>query len=419
MKFFFLLGIVIPAMAFSQNTFPTGAGTNVGIGTMSPSARLEVSSGTSGVSGVKLRDLTSSSATTSANGKALTVDATGTIVLVPSVANDVNIYNSNGNLSSNRTVTLGGRSLTFAPSTANSQIFFNGSSGFVGLGTTSPVSRLDVRGALNASQGFMASTQSNGATYTGVMDRNDKCLVFSAGSLIGSGPGYVNTRMMSFFDFPQSNMDAKAVGYFSLDDKSDKNRYRFIYEQDGYTLSETSSRNGYEIMKLYEDGTDKVYLQLARPNSKLVVGGFADYAPGLTHKLVVKEGSALIEGNVLSDGNVGIGTSNFTDGSDTYRLSVNGSVRAHRVKVYTTWADYVFEDDYELPTLKEVAQYIKENGHLKDIPSASQVEKEGIELGEMNKLLLQKIEELTLYVIELNEKVEILEAEKATNQNGR
>jgi hypothetical protein len=65
-------------------------------------------------------------------------------------------------------------------------------------------------------------------------------------------------------------------------------------------------------------------------------------------------------------------------------------------------------NDYKLPTLKEVEMYIKENGHLKDIPSAKDVEKNGIELGEMNKLLLQKIEELTLYTIGLRKELDAI-----------
>lgn len=87
---------------------------------------------------------------------------------------------------------------------------------------------------------------------------------------------------------------------------------------------------------------------------------------------------------------------------------------AHRVKVYTTWADYVFKEDYDLPTLQEVEQHIKENGHLKDIPSEAEVLKNGIELGEMNKLLLQKVEELTLYIIDLNKQVEGLKTQVNT-----
>jgi len=113
--------------------------------------------------------------------------------------------------------------------------------------------------------------------------------------------------------------------------------------------------------------------------------------------------------------NVGIGTSSFTDGNENYRLSVKGKVRAHEVKVYTDWADFVFNKDYDLPTLKEIEDFIQVNGHLENIPSAAQVKKNGIEVGEMNKLLLQKIEELTLHVIQLNKEVEMLK-ENASNE---
>ena len=115
--------------------------------------------------------------------------------------------------------------------------------------------------------------------------------------------------------------------------------------------------------------------------------------------------------NTWRNGNVSIGTSSTTDGLITYKLSVNGKIRATSVKVYTGWADYVFEKEYQLPTLTEVENFIKQNGHLKDIPSAATVAEEGIDLGEMNKLLLQKIEELTLYLIELNKEIETLKDE--------
>ncbi|RXG11487.1 hypothetical protein DSM03_11618 [Leeuwenhoekiella aestuarii] len=101
---------------------------------------------------------------------------------------------------------------------------------------------------------------------------------------------------------------------------------------------------------------------------------------------------------INSDGFVGIGTGNAAG----FKLGVNGAIRAKEIKVETGWSDFVFEKDYYLPTLKEVANHIAQKGHLKDIPSAAEVEKEGIFLGEMDSKLLQKIEELTLYLIAEN-----------------
>lgn len=69
------------------------------------------------------------------------------------------------------------------------------------------------------------------------------------------------------------------------------------------------------------------------------------------------------------------------------------------------WADYVFDDDYLLMSLSELEEYIKEHKHLPGVPSAATVAEEGIDLAEMNKILLEKIEELTLRVIELEKKI--------------
>ena len=109
-------------------------------------------------------------------------------------------------------------------------------------------------------------------------------------------------------------------------------------------------------------------------------------------------------------GNVGIGTTN----PNGWKLAVNGNIRAKEIKVETDWSDFVFENDYTLPTLQEVENHIKEKGHLKDIPSAKEVEKNGIFLGEMDSKLLQKIEELTLYTIQQEKKIKE-QAEKIEN----
>jgi hypothetical protein len=109
------------------------------------------------------------------------------------------------------------------------------------------------------------------------------------------------------------------------------------------------------------------------------------------------KGTVTNHGDLYSLGKVGIGTAD-TRG---YRLAVNGKIRAQEIKVEASpWPDYVFEKSYRLPGLLETEKHIKEKGHLPGIPSAAEVKANGIDLGEMNAKLLQKIEELTLYLIE-------------------
>lgn len=105
---------------------------------------------------------------------------------------------------------------------------------------------------------------------------------------------------------------------------------------------------------------------------------------------------------------VGIKTNNPGD----YDLAVNGKVRAREIKVENNnWPDYVFSKEYELTSLKKTEEHIKEKGHLPGIPSALEVNNNGVNLGEMNAKLLEKIEELTLHLIHLDTKVNLLQEE--------
>ena len=98
-------------------------------------------------------------------------------------------------------------------------------------------------------------------------------------------------------------------------------------------------------------------------------------------------------------GNIGIGKSP----DNKTKLDVAGTIRASEIMVEAQTADFVFEDNYSLRDLNQVEEFIKENKHLPDIPSAAEMEALGVNIAEMNKLLLQKIEELTLYVIQQNQ----------------
>jgi hypothetical protein len=109
------------------------------------------------------------------------------------------------------------------------------------------------------------------------------------------------------------------------------------------------------------------------------------------------------------NGKVGIGTTN-----PNHKLEVIGTIKANILKSNAyTWSDFVFESEYKLPTLRDVENHIKEKGHLKDIPSASEVQKNGINLGEMDAKLLQKIEELTLYTIDQQKEIEELKKQNS------
>ncbi|SHF94805.1 hypothetical protein [Dysgonomonas macrotermitis] len=121
---------------------------------------------------------------------------------------------------------------------------------------------------------------------------------------------------------------------------------------------------------------------------------------------------------IHNSGNVGIGIDNPTQKLDVAGnikatgAYINGIVYANEVKVETTqWSDFVFAPDYKLRSLDEVKAHLEEHKHLPDIPSEKEVKENGVSLGEMQAKLLQKIEELTLYVIKQEEKNKALEEE--------
>lgn len=125
----------------------------------------------------------------------------------------------------------------------------------------------------------------------------------------------------------------------------------------------------------------------------LMIGNMDKLGNGTSSFLIMKQ-----------DGSLGVGT----DDTYGYKLAVNGAVITEEVtvKVHSAWPDYVFNQDYELLPLDELEDYIKDHGHLPQIPEAEQIHAEGLNVGEMERLLLKKVEELTLYIIQQQSAIE-------------
>ncbi len=152
------------------------------------------------------------------------------------------------------------------------------------------------------------------------------------------------------------------------------------------------------------NGQEIDFVSLATQYKNRVAGAeTADFVIATTGNGVYSE-----KFRIAGNGNVGIGTTKITD---NFKLSVGGKVRAEEIEVSlisSGWADFVFEEDYQLTPLKEVEDFIETNKHLPNVPSAKEVTEKGINLGQMDAILLRKIEELTLYMIALKKENEAL-----------
>ncbi|WCT13683.1 hypothetical protein [Mucilaginibacter jinjuensis] len=168
------------------------------------------------------------------------------------------------------------------------------------------------------------------------------------------------------------------------------------------TVQSNSSKTVVTQTKVAEFKTDEAFSINPFKLTFLVTG--APVLANRSYSLQTGDHNVVNGGNLLLQpiaGNVGIGTT-----TPDQMLTVKGIVHSNEVIVDTNiFPDYVFDKDYDLTSLKDVKTYIDQNHHLPEIPSAAQVAKEGINLGEMNTKLLKKIEELTLYLLEKDRQV--------------
>lgn len=191
----------------------------------------------------------------------------------------------------------------------------------------------------------------------------------------------------------------------------DYNDYNITLQQ--YEEGNLKLKNHNAEIILSYDG--KVGVGAVNSNHLFNVEGKARVANNLT----VGGNAAIANGLNINNGNIQLfanGKANFADEvriGTGFLCKSNGELKVKSLRVTTTdWPDYVFGSSHRLMPLREVEDYINANGHLPEVPSAAEAEAEGVDLGEMNRLLLQKVEELTLYVIDLQKQLDELKSNK-------
>ncbi|WPU95845.1 hypothetical protein SNE25_09980 [Mucilaginibacter sabulilitoris] len=308
--------------------------------------------------------------------------------------------------------------------------------GNVGIGTSDPQTPLDVQRVGSGSTGAIISAQgfANAGGAGGYLR-----LVKSRGTALGSFVTTASGDAFGTVDFMGVN-SGSVIGYGA----------RIIGYQDGaanstYLPGKLSFFTGNASNALTERMTitssGNVGIGAPAPISVFQVGnGSSTFSVGSANSVNLHYGTSYIGFNAArNNGNWTVSTNSVSNGggviySDVFgniymvpiasngtepqtltdqdiksmiafSITPTGVVRAKQIKVETTnWPDYVFQREYQLPSLQEVKTYIDQHQHLPEVPSEEQITKEGLNLGEMNKLLMKKVEELTLYLIEKDKK---------------
>ncbi|MCE2896092.1 MAG: hypothetical protein LW721_16800 [Flammeovirgaceae bacterium] len=242
-----------------------------------------------------------------------------------------------------------------------------------------------------------------------VRNNNNSINTFSRLSFVSQSGGYGAISLLKTGDYTGDMyfQVRNGAGFFSTP---------LLIKSDGKIGIGTASPS--KTLEVSGDASaNSLYLRNAWNSTRITGNGeYLEYRSSWYHTfygLTNSNPAMFIDGRA---GNVGIGTIN----PGSFKLAVEGKIWAKEVQVALTnpGPDYVFEPTYDLKPLAEIETYIKENKHLPEVPSAKEMEKNGVQLGEMNMLLLKKVEELTLHLIELKKQNEELKnrVEKIENK---
>ncbi len=253
---------------------------------------------------------------------------------------------------------------------------YNNNTGNVGIGTTTPATKLTLVTGINT----------NGWTHTGQVNGVDSIIV---GEGIGGVSAAIGTSSNHAF-----RLNAGGQGRISIypaeqvvvgdNNSGSYGKFSVVTPNNSFGISHISNEGN--ILATNIGGTSAGIGTFSHTNMRIFSNGVSC--------IFVAEAT----------GYVGIGTDN-----PTYKLAVNGTNRAKEVLVESGWADYVFRKNYTLTPLADVEKFIRSYQHLPNIPSASEIGSKGLPIGETQKKMMEKIEELTLYMIEANKKIEKLE----------
>ena len=398
-----LLALILCSLSYGQNSFPASG--PVGIGTLTPDSNYAL-------------------------------DVNGALN-----ATEINVTN----------LLVGGNPIQSSPWNLNGNNIFY-SNGSVGIGTNTPNYELDVVGTLNATNILLDGTPLEGSPSPWAVTGND--ISYTAGDVdvaslnatnlfidgvsVISSPWTISGNNLSYTAgvIDVGLLDATTLRIDGADVVSSP------WNISGNNLSyitgniDVATLNATEILlngtPLENNGspwtttgnnlsytTGSIGIGTPSPNYALDVAGTINATNILINNAPLPNSPWALSGNDVSytSGNVGIGTTN-TQG---FMFAVAGNMVAEAVKVELegNWPDFVFEKDFDLQSLKEIETYINKNGHLPNVPSAEEIKNNGINLGEMDATLLQKIEELTLHSIQQQKEIDSLKGinQKLSEQN--